>query len=40
MRSRPIAAVAVLAVTFTVDRLWPGRGRGETSVKAGYAVRF
>ena len=28
------------AVTFTVDRLWPGRGRGETSVKAGYAVRF
>ena len=28
------------AVTLTVDRLWPGRGRGETSVKAGYAVRF
>ena len=28
------------AVTLTLDRLWPGRGRGETSVKAGYAVRF
>ena len=26
------------AVTLAVDRLWPGRG--ETSVKAGYAVRF
>ena len=28
------------AVTLAVDRLWPGYGRGETSVKAGYAVRF
>ena len=28
------------AVTLTVDRLWPGRGRGETSIEAGYAVRF
>ena len=28
------------AVTLSLDRLWPGRGRGETSVKAGYAVRF
>ena len=28
------------AVTLAVGRLWPGRGRGETSIKAGYAVRF
>ena len=28
------------AVTLSLDSLWRGRGRGETIIEAGYAVRF